>query len=68
MLFRLRFRVLGDHTHVRVFAGKGSLSLGCCGDLTFRNEEWTVFKDNLARGIGSDIEVVPESNEETHEF
>ena len=65
MLFRLSYRVLGGHTHVRVFAGQGTLSLGACGNLVFRNEEWTAFQENLFRFMqaGSDIEVVPEGPE-----
>lgn len=43
-LFRFRWQEQGGHTHVRVFAGtEGSASLGKCGDLVFRNEEWTDF-------------------------
>jgi hypothetical protein len=62
MLFRLRFQELGAHTHVRVFAGKGTFTLAKCGDLVFRNEEWAEFQKNLYRFMeaGSDIEVVPE--------
>jgi len=57
--FRLRFRVLGGHTHVRVFAGKGE-TLGKCGDLVFRNEEWEAF----VRQLGSTtIRVLPEGKE-----
>ena len=44
--FRLRYQVLGGHTHVRVFAGKGE-ALGKCGDLVFRNEEWTALVHQL---------------------
>ena len=42
MKFRMYYRILGGHTHVRVFAGKGE-TLGKCGDLVFRNEEWDAF-------------------------
>ncbi len=42
-LFRFRYKKQGGHTHVRLFAGKGSLSLGLCGSLVFRNEEWEDF-------------------------
>lgn len=48
-LFRMRYRVEGGHTHVRVFAGKGSFSLGKCGDLVFRNEEWVELHEHLDR-------------------
>ncbi len=59
-LFRIHYRVLGGHTHVRVFAGKGSLSLGHCGDLTFRNEEWEALRKHLDQP--GPIEIVPEEN------
>ena len=63
MLFRLRYKVLGGHTHVRFFAGKGSLSLGKCGDLVFRNEEWDAFIQELnRRPPGGSIEVLPEED------
>lgn len=60
-LFRLRFEEQGGHTHVRFFAGVGSGSLGKCGDLVFRNEEWTDFLIELKRRPpGGSIEVFPE--------
>jgi hypothetical protein len=49
MLFRFRYEVRGGHTHVRLFAGPGSLSLGLCGNLVFRNAEWEQFKAELDR-------------------
>src|ERR1700693_2011776 len=48
-LFRFRFTQAGAHTHVKVFAGKGTLSLGNCGDLVLRNEEWADFLAELDR-------------------
>lgn len=33
------YKVLGSHTHVRVFMNGGK-----CGDLVFRNEEFEVIK------------------------
>lgn len=63
-LFRLRYEVKGGHTHVRFFAGKGSASLGKCGDLVFRNEEWEEFLRELdRRPPGGSIEVLPEEPE-----
>ena len=44
MLFHFRYQVQGGHTHVRVFAGPHENALGKCGDLTFRNEEFNIFK------------------------
>lgn len=60
-LFRFCYREQGAHTHVRVFAGRGASSLGKCGDLIFRNEEWAAFVEEVNRGkAGGDIEFVPE--------
>lgn len=60
-LFRLRYKQLGGHTHVRLFAGKGNASLGKCGDLTMRNEEWADFLIELdRRPPGGSIEIVAE--------
>ena len=60
-LFRMRFIERGGHTHVRVFAGNGTLSLGLCGTLVFRNDEWKEFVAELSRGkAGGSIEVIPE--------
>ena len=69
MLFRFRYRVAAGHTHVRVFAGEGTLCLGHCGELTFRNEEWVGLQKNLYRFMqpGSDIEVVEDSPEDVAE-
>lgn len=62
MLFRMRYKVLGGHTHVKVFAGEGTLRLAGVGNLVFRNEEWEEFRKNLNLFMlpGSDIEVVQE--------
>lgn len=61
LTMRIRFTVLGGHTHMRVFAGMatnpdGELaaspafsSLGKCGDLTMRNEEFAPFRDALEK-------------------
>lgn len=60
-MFRLRWKEAGGHTHVRVFAGKGTISLGHCGNLVFRNEEWADFLEELdQRPPGGTIEVVAE--------
>jgi hypothetical protein len=58
-LFRFRTSVKGAHTHVSLFAGKGTLSLGKCGDLVFRNEEWAAFVEEINRGkAGGCIEIL----------
>lgn len=49
MLFRFRYVTLGGHAHVKLFAGTGE-TLGKCGDLCFRNEEWDQFMELVTRG------------------
>lgn len=58
MLIRYRYKVLGGHTHVRVFCGESpDHTLAKCGDLTFRNEEFETLKD----GVRVDLEFVEDS-------
>lgn len=47
MQFKLAYRQHGFHTTVIVRAGNTPGSLGLCGQLTFRNEEWQVFRAAL---------------------
>lgn len=55
---RLRYKVLGGHTHVRVFCSLGtSDTLGKCGDLVFRNEEWALVEPMMKQ---SGVECLPE--------
>jgi hypothetical protein len=49
MIHRWRYRVIGGHTHVRVFCGHTVAALGNCGDLVYRNEEWPDFQQALER-------------------
>lgn len=42
--FRVRYEIRGGHVHMRVFAGKGSMSLGLCGTLVMRVEEFEDFR------------------------
>lgn len=69
MLFRMKYEKLGGHVHVAVFAGKGTRTLGKCGDLVFREEEWEEFQKNLFQFLmpGSDIEVVPKEQTEEND-
>lgn len=46
-LFRFRYQEQGGHTHVRLFAGPDGGTLGKCGDVVFRNEEWAEFKETF---------------------
>lgn len=58
--FRFRYEVAGGHTHVRVFAGDSvsvSATLGKCGDLCFRNEEWEQFMKQFKH---SNVEFLPD--------
>lgn len=53
-LFRLRYRVAGGHTHIRVFAGRGDTSLGNAGEFVLRNEEFEFLRAGIERSIGTD--------------
>ena len=55
MLFHFRYQVQGGHTHVRVFAGPHENALGKCGDLTFRNEEFNIFKTETETETETDL-------------
>lgn len=44
MIFKFRYRFLGGHVHIRVFAGVNPHALGKCGDLIMRPEEWLEFQ------------------------
>ena len=58
--FRFRYEVAGGHTHVRVFAGdtlSAGATLGKCGDLVFRNEEWGQFRQQVK---AANVEFVPD--------
>jgi hypothetical protein len=50
MLFRIKHELLGQHVHVTMYAGPGTLSLGNCGRLVFRQEEWEAFKAVIDKG------------------
>lgn len=45
---RVYYRVLGGHTHIRVFTGKTGFTLGKAGDLCMTNEEFEAWKNNVA--------------------
>lgn len=40
ILFRFRVDQADTHVHVRMFAGRSEHSLGLCGRLVLRAEEW----------------------------
>lgn len=62
-LFRLKHETCGGHVHVRVFAGKGTLTLANCGTLVMRVDEWKDFVNEMHIGQygGGSIEIVSES-------
>lgn len=65
-LFRVRWELLGGHVHMRVFAGKGSASLGLCGTLVMRQEEFEDFQRAvLVRG---NVEFVEEGLDHGNEL
>ena len=42
--FKLSYKVMGGHTHARLFSSSNPEgTFGKHGDLTFRNEEWEQF-------------------------
>lgn len=43
MIWRMYYKKLGGHVHVRLFCGPIEGALGKLGDLTFRLEEFTEF-------------------------
>lgn len=51
-IFRFRYLEQGGHTHIRLFAGRSEASLGKCGDLVMRNEEWERFRSSLENSDG----------------
>lgn len=54
MLYRMYYKEHGRHTHVTVRAGKGTGSLGSCGNIVMTNEEWKFFRDGIERTIGTE--------------
>lgn len=66
-LIRFQYKEQGGHTHVRMFTGKGTLSLGLAGTLILRNEEWADFKGEQEMfkrmALGSNIEFMSEIDE-----
>ena len=43
MFWRTYYKRLGDHVHCRLFCGTQKGSLGKCGDVVFRHEEFAEF-------------------------
>jgi hypothetical protein len=43
MIWHIYYRSAGDHVHCRVFCGPIEGALGHCGNLTFRQREFTDF-------------------------
>ena len=59
--FRLYYKILDDHTHVRIFSGKNPQgAFGKNGDMIFKNEEWQQFLYRI-----KDMEILPEDDRET---
>lgn len=51
MILKLEARRGGAHTHVAVRMGLTVGSLPLAGSLTFRNDEWSVFRDLVVIGF-----------------
>jgi hypothetical protein len=56
--FRFYAVKAGGHVHVNLWAGKAGSSLGKCGKLVFRDEEWTDFVKVLQGRKSSLIEII----------
>jgi hypothetical protein len=50
MTIKLRYRLLGHHVHVDVFAGEDADHLASCGSLVFLVGEWQLFSEALLLG------------------
>jgi hypothetical protein len=60
-VFRLRWKLLGKHVHVRVFAGTAdSAGFAMCGELVFREGEWPSFVQCLDDTNTAKVVVLPE--------
>lgn len=44
MIVRVRYKQRGGHVHMRVFCGRQEGSLGKCGELVMRNDEFVFFR------------------------
>jgi hypothetical protein len=42
---RLRYRILGGHTHIKIYSGKTGGTLGCAGDFIMTNDEFQAWKE-----------------------
>lgn len=66
MHFRFRYNQTPGllHTYIRVFAGRSEASLGLCGSLTMRNEEFDRFKESFDVGTSfsgeTKVEFIPD--------
>jgi hypothetical protein len=62
--FRVRWKKLGGHVHVRVFtAGRPALTHGKNGDLVFREDEWEAFLRCFQDRGDDTITILPEDVE-----
>ena len=69
-VFRVRYRTLGNHVHIRVFAGEDFDHLAFCGKLVMRPEEWDTFREFGERNApryGKLLEFVEEQGEQARE-
>ncbi len=54
----------GGHAHIKVFAGTTPGSLGACGGLVMRTQEWVALRDVVVLGQGLGSRVVQVTIEE----
>jgi hypothetical protein len=52
LILRIRFVQRGGHIHCRLFMGSREGSLGLCGELVFREEEFEVYRQVVTAGRG----------------
>lgn len=63
MIFKLRYKKLGGHIHVRFFsAPTENQTFGKNGDLTFREDEWEPFLCCFSDYKGNRILILPEDS------
>jgi hypothetical protein len=51
MIIKMKAEQAGGHVHVGVWMGNTSGSLGKCGSLCFREDEWPLFRQGLKSGF-----------------
>jgi hypothetical protein len=61
-VFRARWRIKGDHVHVRIFVGSSNSTLALCGKLVMTRAEFRAFRQATAADT---FKILPEESEIT---